>query len=701
MTTSTEDTVEHPVFDGRPHAGPRRRFWQLSPERGQTLLVGGLCGLFLLFVVLGLTTSSLGAPMMRQDPADPLGTTVGEPRGIRSDEWQVDTPLLLGLGATGEDSVDSPLSQRPDVLSGVPTSGGFFTSTVNFDSTLLRLGNVVPVESLFAVRWWLPWLLLLLALPVWLRRVGATPPMSWLATGLVAAAPATSWWSYYPIRILGFAAAGCVLGMISASAFERRKWVVGVGAGAVAGLLLARLATWYIPWSLTLAVPLVLATLAWLLFDRGRRRAGLLAIAVTAAVSVPLLGGLYWENWPALMASVDTVYPGQRLSGARPTSLAQLFGAPGASYFQLGREVVGSNVSELSSAFTFCAVWAVVLYATATGTSAHAGSRSLPMPGPRGGASRAMAMPGAGGARRRPRLDRDTLALAVLAAATVVWLVWCTVSLGRLALHVPVLNRVPPERAAQTVGYLAVLVVALMLSRRGPAASWRAPLAAAVACAGVTAYAVSQMQLFAPGITAPLIVGLTVVVFAIVLTITKEPDRWRWTVLAVLVAGLGVAAANPIQIGVGDLRDSESAQAMLAEGAQARDEGTFWATDGADTDTLLMATGVPSLSSIQITGPERDGWEKIDPDGKYEDAWNRGTSSVEMSWLPSGPAVVTAPVPDQILVQADPCELVDNGLPLSHVISRNPLPNECLTAAGTLEWNGSVRYVYETTASAD
>jgi hypothetical protein len=659
---------------------PRRR---LSPRRSPVLVVAALCGVYLLLTLLGVTTSSLGTGAMRQDPAHPLGTTIGSPRDIRSDEWQVDTPFLLGLGATGGESVGTPLAERPDLLVGIPASGGVFSSIVEFDGFFMRLGTHLPVSWLFAAQWWLPWLLLLLALPPWLRRLGANQPMSWLATALVVAAPATAWWSGFPVRILGFAVAGSLLGMIAADAFGRRRRLLGTGAAVLGGVLLSRLATWYIPWSITLAVPLVLATLCWLVADRQRRRAGLIAIGVTGAVAIILVAGIYRENWSALMASAHTAYPGSRTSSGAPTTLALLFGAPGDSYFQLGHALTGSNVSELSSAFTFCAVWAFAVYLgttrTAVGARAWRWRRT---------------------AGERPAVDRNTVALGVLTAVTALWLAWCTISFGRVGALLPVLNRVPPTRAAQTVGFLAVLVLCLVLSRRGAAGGWRTPVMAAVASAAVTAYGVSTLQAYAPGIGAPIILGFTAVVFLGVLFVTRRPDRWWPTVGIAVAAAIGVAAANPVQFGVGDLRDSATAKAMLTAGKEARDQGAYWATDGTDTDALLIATGVPTLSGEQITGPDTAGWSRIDPSHRYEDAWNRGGSSIEMTWLAKGSPVVATGAPDQILVQVDPCDLARRGFHLTHVVSRTSLHNGCLTRTSTVRWSGTTRYVYEVSAGS-
>jgi hypothetical protein len=57
---------------------------------------------------------------------------------------------------------------------------------------------------------------------------------------------------------------------------------------------------------------------------------------------------------------------------------------------------------------------------------------------------------------------------------------------------------------------------------------------------------------------------------------------------------------------------------------------------------------------------------------------------------------VTVGAPDQILVAADPCDLIERGFLLSHVLSQTRLANPCLSPSGELVWNGTTRYVYRT-----
>ena len=75
------------------------------------------------------------------------------------------------------------------------------------------------------------------------------------------------------------------------------------------------------------------------------------------------------------------------------------------------------------------------------------------------------------------------------------------------------------------------------------------------------------------------------------------------------------APVNPVILGLGDLRDSDAAEAAREIGAAARDDGTFVASDDPYVSALLVANGVPSVTGWQISGPRQDEWRLLDPMG--------------------------------------------------------------------------------------
>ena len=327
---------------------------------------------YAVIVLAGLSTSSLGLLSVEGtgQGAEQWGTSLP----IRSDEWLTQAPIDLSVLAAGSSTAPA-LSQDPDLIYQV-SSGQVVESVLFHEGNFLRLGEWLPDEMLFAAfRAW-PWLLLVLALPPLLRRMGASRPMSWLGLVLVLLAPASLWWSFMPVRIMAFAAAGSYVLWLARDRMVAGRRVTAVLQAGLAGILLARLVTYYVPWSLTLGVPIVVATGVYLVVDRATRRQALLTIGVGALVSVAVLAGTLLENAASLSAELNTVYPGLRRVTGETQTAAQLLGGPG--LFEM--EAVGApailNQSEISSGFLVCALWAAVIWrrAWAGATSAQRGA---------------------------------------------------------------------------------------------------------------------------------------------------------------------------------------------------------------------------------------------------------------------------------------------------------------------------------------
>ena len=611
-------------------------------------------------VLTGATYSSLGVDVLRQDPAHPLGTTWGEPNWLRSDEFITQTALELNVLSEGR-STHSPLAQSADLIT-QQSSGQAFESVLFLDSTLLRLGPLLPDTMLFAAWRMLPFLLLTLALPPLLRRFGATRPMSWLSTVIVFLSPAALWWSFTPVRILAYAATGSLLLVMASEQWTRggrRRQALGLVCAAVGGILVARLGTYYVPWSITVGLPPVLATAAYLLAPVATRRVALGVLSLGALVGGTFLALTFWENSAALLANLNTVYPGQRRTTGTQMPAFHLFGAPGLSVERNGEAPVVANQSEISSAFLLCGVWALAL-----------------------------------AGRMRPEPDPGRRAATwVLAGATALLTAWAAVNWGGLGESVPLLNFVSAPRAAQTVGVVASLLLGVVLSRVDRI-TLRQALPAALACAAVTAYGVSSLQSALPTITTTRVFVTSLVVGVLVLVVT----RWRhWTtVLAVTAVLVGTGWwINPVTFGLGDLRASGAAATARAVGDRAEREGTYVATDDPFVDAMLVANGLPMVTGYQPSGPVVDKWLVLDPERRYEDAWNRGASYLRMSFAgkPGSDPVIEAPGADSILVTVDPCGIPEE-LRVRRLITPSKLTGTCLKQEKKLQWKGVPVRVY-------
>lgn len=634
------------------NGGWRRDLVRRAPWQVIVPVVG-----YLVLVVLGITTSSIGVAELRQDPTHPLGHQWGDSLDIRSDEFLTGTPYALGVTATGSAASLNPLTAPHTFVSLL--GDGPVASVVLFDGAILRMGTFLPDASLFAARWWLPALLLLLGAPVFFRRVTGHAWMGWVTAGLMIGSPLTVWWSLSPLSMLGFTFAGsAALLNCTARWHEGARWRA-VAWGAVAALLLARTPLHYQPWAIVVAVPILLVAVVVAVVDAPRVRSGLLVVAAVGLGAFVLLAGLAFESWASIQATSQTLYPGRRVSTGTPIPFAELFGATGLGNLEY-EQLTQSNDSEISSSYAIAAVLAAIL------------------------AGRRLTFSSRG----------HRVATIVAGALTAFWFSWAMLDYGTLGSHIPVVNLVPAARAADVVGLLALLLLGLLLPAIPPRSGWRAGLVAAIPTALVSGYAVSLLrQQYLPQIHVWAIWMGMVVVGLIAYLVTTRPRHVVGYALALLAAAGMVARVNPVLMGLGDLRASQSAQQMLTDGAALRASGGVWASDSMYVDALMLATGVPSLSSRQLAGPNRDMWRALAPTAA-EDTWNRGGSFITFVWQTGPGLTVDNPQPDVIVVHASPCTVAERIPALRSVISSKPLSDGCLAPAGTFQWSGKTQYRY-------
>lgn len=618
---------------------------------------------YVILVLLGITNANIGVWMLREDPSSPQGLQLGQSQAVRSDEYGTESPIWLSELARGGASALNPLTVSNAFFAQIPS--GLFSSIVFLDGTLLRLGGFLPHEMLFAMKWWLPSLLLFIGLPVWFRQITGRLRWGYLAAVLVFFAPASMWWSGRPVNTLGFVAAGCALAIYATNAFGRRSWVRGVVAVIGAGVLLARLPTYYQPLAIVIGVPVVVATAVFILCMRTSWRHRLASLGAIAVSGLFWTGVMFWEAREAVAAGLSTVYPGDRRSTGEPLDFGRVFG--GTNYAWL--EAVGPSgatfETELATSFNVLLVVVVLLFVAQRW---------------RGGRMQAGAI------------------LPIVVAA-VFWLSWCTISWGPIGELLPIINRVPNFRAVQGVGFLATIAFCLFMAQWRPSRRIAVPVTAAFVAGGVSAYAGSSLQLeMLPGLTNTMVWVSAIVTAGAVFLLVRWPLSWFAPLVAGVVAVAMTATATPILFGLGDLRTSDTAQKFLEWGDEARADGTVWASDSGYVDSLLMATATPSLSSRQQIGPNVENWLRLDPGGEHEDMWNRGGLHIQFDWNDSDDLEWSMPSPDMVVISASPCAVAERMPELGNVVSSEPLDGECLTLLDEVQWSGEQHYVYEVSA---
>ena len=156
--------------------------------RWHRALIAVVLAAYLLAVAFGASTSSISMPHLTESAQELTDAHLGDLQPIRSDEYNVGTPIQLSMLATGGAPTLSPLGAEASLVHRYPV--GPVQTLVFWDVLPFRLGGIIPDAMLFAAHWWLPSLLVLVCMPSWFRLMGASRGMGWLAGALVVLAPA-------------------------------------------------------------------------------------------------------------------------------------------------------------------------------------------------------------------------------------------------------------------------------------------------------------------------------------------------------------------------------------------------------------------------------------------------------------------------------------------------------------------------------
>ena len=408
--------------------------------------------------VIVLTALGVSGTSISNLAADPVGdrsVVAGAPRAIRTDEWVVRTPLVIGQVERGFEQVAEVGVGEHDmsVLYDLPTTDW---------STLFRPQLwgyfVLPVANGFAFEWWM--IAAVLVLGAYAFVLALVRDWRWAAVGALAlyAAPFWHWW-YLPgvLATTGWMLAG---GAALLAAWDRRgrgRWVCSALAGAsftCAAFL------FYPPFQIVLAA-VVGATLLGVVVtrlraDRGAWRSLIGPAAIAFVLPAVVFGAFVLGHAEVFRALADAAYPGRRVvaGGDGPVELlgSGWFGWAYAHDPDRMRGVVLANESEASS-FLFLGLAAFLAIPFLVGTASAA-------------------------------LRRFRWALGLLAAVLVVLLGHLLVGLPSLVTRVTMLSRVPSRRVVIGLGVgsmLALVVVGVVLERTRVSRPRRVAITGAVA----------------------------------------------------------------------------------------------------------------------------------------------------------------------------------------------------------------------------
>jgi len=677
----------HGVRADRPRAGRPARLWAVLRARPRlvrwaypVLLVALSVGLS----AAGLSGTSVGVLRSGTAPAahDP-SLVAGTPRPVRSDEWNVATPMLVGQSHRGYANTD------PDGLGPHELVGTVDVPSTDW-STAFKPWNLPPlvldVEHGFAARWWTMSLLLLLGAYLLLLALTDSTLVAVVFSLGLWLSPFFHWW-YMAITLdsvgLGMLALAALLyGLRAGSRLRRAAWLA-VSSYALVGFALVL----YPPFQVPVALVLLLVGVAEVAgSDRAELpwRRVLVGTAGCLAAAGGVLLAVYLHEHAAFSAINDTVFPGRRRVGGGDPSLLQTFSAPFGFVLSRQGAAIPPTVTNQSEVSSFLLLGPFALFQ--------------------------VQRVGLGAFTRRWRY-----LVAGTSCALILIALWYFVSLPPAVAAVLQLDRVETYRAILGVGVAGFLLMALLCAaplgapaggsgsdgaRRPPAALRRRLLSGAVMC-GVLAFCMylwggRNLALTIPALNMSLWkIGAFSALAAVVVLLLSARQVLLGGLGLVVVGALASLGANPLYQGLGPLTSSPLLRAVQAQSQRPPSPARrVWLplTDGYGSD-ILTASGQPTLGGVSFY-PDVTTWKVLDPRHRQAQTWNRYANLVLTPAAPGAPTTLTLVQQDLVEVRIDPCGAAAGRLHVGFVLSSGPLPYPCLEPRGHLSLGNLPEFIY-------
>ncbi len=643
----------------------------------------------MVLVTIGLSTAGLSGSSIgvlrttllhgKTDPA----LVVGTPRPIRSDEWNVDTPLLVAQSHHGYprftmDGIgDHDLSVIPDI-----PNTDWSTAFKPWGLPALAL----DVEHGFAARWWLISLFLLLGAYLLLLALTDRTDIAIVFSLGLWLSPFFQWW-YSPgtLDSVGMAllALGAFVYSLRASSTPRRvAWLALTAYSTISFVLV-----FYPPFQIPTALVVVIVGLCYVI-GRWRElgitwRRLVLDLGAIALVVGFTLGAYYIHSRSTIVAIDSTVYPGHRRVSGGGTSLLQLLSAPfGLALAQRGLSLNFTNQSEISS-FVLLGPFALLQM------------QRLHI---------------------RGFTHRWRLLLVGTAGVFLLLAMWYLISLPPVLAALLLLDRVEPERAIVGLGLAGILVMALFCAAElehrdlSPATQdhqhSRVPTvnrrlrSGALACSGIAFvmyfWAGRGLRSADPSLDLSLWeVGIMSAAVAVAVFLTCARKVILGGVVLVILSATISLPANPLYQGLGPLTSSPLLATFASDGARQRVDSHVWVSFDADpaVNDVLIASGVPTLNAVD-TYPVAETWRILDPTHRFADIWNRYANVYFAPGAIGSPPSFHLPQPGAMIVTIDPCGAAAGQLGIGFVVSSTPLNYPCLRLTKPVNNPGGLPYIY-------
>lgn len=559
-------------------------------------LIGSIA--FLVMVIFKLNFSSIGAWSNFVTSDNNKNTNLlGVSRGIRSDEWLVQSTFFLGQAMNNDEfyplinhNVRASEGQNMLMVYAAPVADITILGKPQ-NLGFLLLGRDYGFSWYFAMKMIL---LVLFSIEIAMILSKKNSIISIIGGLWLAFSPGIMWWFSSTGDIYLYAFAIIAIFHYYINLKDDRIWKK-ILFGIAMSCSLAGFTFCYYP---PLQIPIALVMLGFIVVDFIRNRKKLKKIdyvimSISLLLGLSLIGYYYMNSKEAINAMLNTAYPGKRDTPGGGLSFSYMI-----NYFTnffttfTGKNLESiSNKSEISS-FIYPFISLII------GIISYFRIRL-----------------------KNKIKDNDSFLLISLVVIYIILFIWCFFGFGTFISRITLFNMCPPSRVFLILGLLGVMICIFLLSRFDEYKTTKINKSAIIFSCLICFIDILLIKCYnydAYLDKTKLLMLVPTLFFLNYLFLSKNKKGFIYLIL--ILTGLSGMTVNPIQIGTNAIYNTETASEI--QKISQENANSIWIGRTNINAQYLIANGAKTLNGVNYY-PNFDWINRIDPEGKYENIYNR------------------------------------------------------------------------------
>jgi hypothetical protein len=569
------------------------------------------------------------------------GNLLGESRAIRTDEWEVNTPMAFSqyYNQTGQFPYYSDTLRGTEtdvfIIYGQPVAGW----QMIFRPFQLGYLFLSPAQGLSF--FWCGRLIALIMISFELGMYFFKQRKAYAVvySALLSFSPVVSWWfainGLVEMLVFGQAALLLIIAYLNATQYWKKILIMLGMVICGGGYILVFYPSWQIPLAYVFLFLLVGIAIKEFKKENWNWKKDILILSGFVIILGVSVGSIFLQSWDTVQTVMNTAYPGSR-SYSGDGALHNLIGWAGNILFPyIGAGFGNTNVCEEAGVISFfpmgilVALW--VLF---------------------------------------KEKKKDPLLISGLAGA-VFLSCYCIFPWPEFLAKITLLSHCQPSRVALGVGVLSLILLLYAISISETV--FKAEIAAACSCvlaAGITLYLYFvQPELIQEKWFLLIIFAVAFAGFMSVCMSTHRKGINVMVAVGISLAVFGGATVNPVHKGTDVIYENPLVE-EIAEIVEADQGQGLWIVENMDFPyiNIPIMTGAPTINSTN-TYPVMERWEKIDEDKSNQKKYNR-YAHVLIS-LTTGEITFENPYPDVLKIVLPVEEL--KTLEVKHILTNQDL----------------------------